>query len=87
MALRGKLILSGAIAALVLASGCSPLEDANNGKGYAGKADTAAYETGGGQYTAGGFKAGDKESWKETLDVRAKAQNEYVRTGDSAKAK
>jgi hypothetical protein len=86
MALRGKLILSGALAGLILATGCSPLEDANNGKGYAGKADTPAFETGGGQYTAGGFKAGDKESWQETLNVRAKAQNEYVRTGDSAKA-
>lgn len=86
MALRGKLILSGALAGLILTAGCSPLEDANNGKGYAGKADTPAFETGGGLYTAGGFKAGDKESWQETLNVRAKAQNEYVRTGDSAKA-
>ena len=87
MALRSKLILSGAFAGLVLTTACSPLEDANNGKGYAGKADTPAFETGGGQYTAGGFKAGDKESWENTLNVRAKAQNEYVRTGDSAKAK
>lgn len=39
MALRGKLILSGAFAGLILVTGCSPLEDANNGKGYAGKAD------------------------------------------------
>jgi len=67
-------------------SACSPLEEANNGKGYAGKADTPAYETGGGEFTAGGFKAGDKSGWQETLNVRAKAQNEYVRTGDSGKA-
>ena len=87
MALRGKLILSGAVAGLLLVTGCSKLEEANSGKGYAGKADTPAHETGGGQYTAGGFKAGDKEGWQETLNVRAKAQNEYVRTGDSAKAK
>ncbi|MCE2746784.1 MAG: hypothetical protein LW710_12885 [Burkholderiales bacterium] len=86
MAVSSKLILSGAVAGLLLITGCSKLEQANGGKGYAGKADTPAYETGGGQYSAGGFKAGDKESWKETLDVRAKAQNEYVRTGDSAKA-
>lgn len=86
MALRSNLILSGAVAGLVLVAGCSPLEDANNGKGYAGKADTAAYSSGGGEFTAGGFKAGDKESWADNLNVRAKAQNEYVRTGDSAKA-
>ncbi|BET26012.1 hypothetical protein EV673_0890 [Limnobacter thiooxidans] len=86
MALRSKLILSGAVAGLVLATGCSPLENANNGKGYAGKADTHAFETGGGEFTAGGFKAGDKEGWADNLNVRAKAQNEYVRTGDSAKA-
>ena len=85
MALRSMLMLSGAVAGLLLASGCSPLEDANNGKGYAGKADTPSYETGG-EFTAGGFKAGDKESWADNLNVRAKAQNEYVRTGDSAKA-
>ena len=86
MALRSMLMLSGAVAGMLLASGCSPMEDANNGKGYAGKADTPSYETGGGEFTAGGFKAGDKEGWADNLNVRAKAQNEYVRTGDSAKA-
>jgi hypothetical protein len=86
MALRSKLMVSAAAAGLLLAAGCSPLEDANGGKGYAGKADTPAYETGGGEFTAGGFKAGDKEGWADNLNVRAKAQNEYVRTGDSAKA-
>jgi hypothetical protein len=86
MALRSKLILSGALAAVVLAAGCSRLEDANGGKGYAGKADTPAHETGGGEFTAGGFKAGDKQGWADNLNVRAKAQNEYVRTGDAAKA-
>lgn len=87
MALRSKVILSGAVLGLLLATGCSKLEEANGGKGYAGKADTHAYESGGGEFTAGGFKAGDKEGWSDTLNVRAKAQNEYIRTGDSAKAK
>lgn len=86
MALRSKLMLTGAVASLLLAAGCSKLEEANGGKGYAGKADTPAYSTGGGTFTAGGFKAGDKTGWTENLDVRAKAQNEYVRTGDAAKA-
>lgn len=67
-------------ASAVLATGCSRLEDANNGKGYAGKADTAAYSTGGGQYTSGDYSAGDKASWTEALKVRSKGQNEYNRT-------
>lgn len=86
MALRGKLILSGAFAGLILATGCSPLEDANEGKGYAGKPDAPEFQTGGGQYSAGGFQAGDKAGWEENLKVRAKGQNEYNRTGSAPKA-
>jgi hypothetical protein len=62
------------------ATGCSRLEDANEGKGYAGKSDAPEYTTGGGQYTSGDFKAGDKESWTEALKVRSQGQNEYNRT-------
>ena len=79
-ALRNKLLLSALAGAALLTSGCGRLEEANAGKGYAGKADTHASSSGGGQFTSGSYKAGDKTSWQESLDVRAKAQNEYART-------
>lgn len=67
-------------ASAAFATGCSRLEDANNGKGYAGKADTAAFTSGGGQYSSGDYTAGDKGSWSEALKVRSKGQDEYNRT-------
>lgn len=72
--------LGAAVLSVSLTVGCSRLEEANNGKGYAGKADSAEHTSGGGQYSAGGFTAGNKESWSDALNVRAKAQNEYNRT-------
>jgi len=86
MTRRGKFLLPVALSALMSGTACSPLEDANAGKGYAGKADTPAYTSNGGQYTAGGWQAGDKDGWAENLKVRAKGQNEYHRTGDAAPA-
>ncbi|WP_370261302.1 hypothetical protein [Limnobacter sp.] len=86
MTQRGKFLIPVALSALVFGAACSPLEDANNGKGYAGKADTPAYAGSGGQYTAGGWEAGNKEAWADNLRVRAKGQNEYTRTGDAAPA-
>lgn len=75
-----KVVVSAAVLAIAFAAGCSRLEEANNGKGYAGKADTPAYASGGGQYSAGGFDAGNKTSWSDALKVRATGQNEYNRT-------
>lgn len=86
-ALRSKCLLVILSGSALLTTACGRLEEANAGKGYAGKADTHASSSGGGQFTAGSYKAGDKTSWQESLDVRAKAQNEYARTPprDSAK--
>ena len=79
--IKSRMGLVGLVCASALfATGCSKLEEANNGKGYAGKADAAEYTTGGGQYSAGGFTAGDKESWSDALKNRATGQNEYNRT-------
>lgn len=80
MTIRRTGLISLLAFSAALATGCSRLEEANSGKGYAGKADTAAYTSGGGQYSSGDYKAGDKGSWSQALTVRSKAQNEYNRT-------
>lgn len=80
MTVRSIGLLSAVVVSVAFATGCSKLEEANNGKGYAGKADTAAYSSGGGQYSSGDYKAGDKTGWSEALKVRSKGQNEYNRT-------
>lgn len=69
-----------AVALLALTAGCSKLEQANAGKGYAGKADTPAYAGDGGKFSANDFTPGDKASWQEALTNRSKGQNEYNRT-------
>ena len=47
------------------------------------KADTAAFTTAKGSFTASGWKSGDQVSWERQLATRAQAgQNEYNRTGD-----
>ncbi|HEY1058757.1 MAG TPA: hypothetical protein VGE55_08505 [Limnobacter sp.] len=77
---KTRSVLLAGVALTLLTTACGRLEDANGGKGYAGKADTPAFSSGGGTYSTGEYKAGDKEGWKESLAVRAKGQNEYLRT-------
>lgn len=45
------------------------------------KSDQDPSSTAAGKFTASGWTAGDKVSWENQLAVRAKAQNEYNRTG------
>ena len=83
---RSKWLIPTAALSFALAA-CSPLENANEGKGYAGKADTPLHTTGGGQYSAGNFEAGNRDSWSDALNNRAKAQNEYLRVQAGGAAK
>jgi len=70
-------VVALSVAALLLAA-CNEIpQDAP--KPYAGKEDTKAY--------AGDRFKGDKQKYETTLADRANYQNEYLRTGDAAKAR
>ncbi len=74
---RSTLALLMAVAAV----GCG--EKAQTaGEGAGKKSDTKAYEGAQvGTYTAGGWKAGDKDSWETQLKTRTQqGQNEYSRS-------
>jgi len=79
------LSLAAALAVSLAGAACSKLEAANEGKGYAGKADTPAYSSRGGEFSDGGWTAGDKTTWTEAMKNRAKSQNEYLRTAPAEK--
>lgn len=75
------------VAAVALVAGCGKLEEANQGKGYAGKADTHPSASGNTPFSDGGWTSGDKEGWSSNLATRAKGQNEYVRTNPAGAGK
>ena len=56
------------------------------GDAHAKKADAKAWEGAqNGAYTAGGWKAGDKDSWEAQMKARAqRGQNEYSRAAAAA---
>jgi hypothetical protein len=81
---RGTVALLMMAAAVPLA-GCG--EKAQTAGQPAGKkADAKAWEgTQGSAFAAGGWKAGDKESWEAQLKARAEqGQNEYSRSAAAA---
>ncbi|HEX5486928.1 MAG TPA: hypothetical protein VFX23_13130 [Limnobacter sp.] len=80
MKVTNTMVVALSVGLLALTAGCSKLEQANGGKGYAGKADTPAYSGNGGKFSANDFTPGDKTSWQEALTNRSKGQNEYNRT-------
>jgi hypothetical protein len=70
---RAIAILSAALAAAFLASGCSEIDQtAKTQKVYAGKKDERPYDSK--EYSA------DKNKWEVALKERSKGQNEYLRT-------
>jgi hypothetical protein len=78
MMMRGTIALLMATAVAVPLAGCDKAQTA--GQGAAKKADAKPWEgvTTGGEYTAGGYKPGDKTAWEAQLKARTeRGQNEY----------
>jgi hypothetical protein len=74
-------VLMATVVALPLAglSACGE-KPQTAGQGAARKADAKGWEgvSAGAEYTAGGYKAGDKATWEAQLKARAeRGQNEY----------
>jgi hypothetical protein len=72
------LIVALIVGTALAAAGCSDKPQQAGAKkvgqpAWAGAADP--------RFTVPGWKAGDAESWEQQLRQRAKAQNEYERTG------
>jgi uncharacterized lipoprotein YehR (DUF1307 family) len=79
MMMRGTMALLMATAVAVALAGCG--EKAQTlGPSSAKKSDAKAWEgvTAGNEFSAGGYKAGDKTAWETQLKARAeRGQNEY----------
>jgi ABC-type glycerol-3-phosphate transport system substrate-binding protein len=78
MMMRGKLLMVSAVA--VFLAGCGEKSQTLN-PSSAKKADAKAWEgvATGTEYTAGGYKAGDKTAWEAQLKARTeRGQNEYT---------
>jgi uncharacterized lipoprotein YehR (DUF1307 family) len=76
---RGTMALLMAVALTVPLVGCDKAQTA--GQGAAKKADTQAWQgvTAGPDFTASGYKAGDKTAWEAQLKARTeRGQNEYT---------
>jgi uncharacterized lipoprotein YehR (DUF1307 family) len=77
--MRGTIALLMATAVAVPLAGCDKAQTA--GQGTAKKADAKAWEgvATGAEYTASGYKAGDKTAWEAQLKARTeRGQNEYT---------
>jgi hypothetical protein len=84
MMMRGTIALLMATAAAVPLAGCDKAQTA--GQGAAKKADAKAWEgmAAGSEYTASGYKAGDKTAWEAQLKARTeRGQNEYTHVGSA----
>jgi uncharacterized lipoprotein YehR (DUF1307 family) len=78
--MRGTIALLLASAVAVPLAGCGEKSQALN-PSSAKKSDAKAWEgvTAGNEYTAGGYKAGDKTTWEAQLKARTeRGQNEYT---------
>ncbi len=64
-----------AIAALAALSACGEKPQTLG----ATKSDVPAYQGTGSNFTAAGWKAGDKTSWEQQLKTRGQGQNDYVK--------
>lgn len=79
MTMRGTIALLMAAAVVVPLAGCDKAQTA--GQGAAKKADAKGWEgvTTGAEYTASGYKSGDKTAWEAQLKARTeRGQNEYT---------
>ena len=80
MMLRGTIALLMASAVAVPLAGCGEKAQTLNSSS-AKKSDAKAWEgvTAGNEYSAGGYKAGDKTAWEAQLKARTeRGQNEYT---------
>jgi hypothetical protein len=80
MMMRGTIALLMVSAVAVLLAGCGEKAQTLNSSS-AKKADAKAWEgvTVGNEFSAGGYKAGDKTAWETQLKARAeRGQNEYT---------
>jgi hypothetical protein len=87
MTRRGTIAMLMATAVALPLAACGE-KPQTTGQGANKKADAKAWEgvTAGGEYTAGGYKAGDKTAWESQLKARTeRGQNEYSRVTSAAK--
>jgi uncharacterized lipoprotein YehR (DUF1307 family) len=80
MMMRGTIALLMASAVAVPLAGCGEKSQTLS-PSAAKKSDAKAWEgvTAGNEYTAGGYKAGDKTTWEAQLKARTeRGQNEYT---------
>jgi uncharacterized lipoprotein YehR (DUF1307 family) len=79
MTMRGSIALLMAIGVAVPLAGCGEKAQTLNSSS-AKKSDAKAWEgvTAGNEYSAGGYKVGDKIAWESQLKARTeRGQNEY----------
>jgi uncharacterized lipoprotein YehR (DUF1307 family) len=77
--MRGTIALLMASAVVVLLTGCEKAQ--TSGSASAKKSDAKAWEgvTAGNEYSASGYKSGDKTAWETQLKARTeRGQNEYA---------
>jgi hypothetical protein len=87
MTLRSTMALSMATALALALAGCGEKAQTIDA-GAAKRSDAKAWEgvPSGNQYTADGYKAGDKTAWELQLKARTeRGQNEYPRTASAKK--
>lgn len=67
-----------AVAAVAALSACGESSQELGAKRV--KSDRPAYQGGDAQFTAGQWKAGEREAWEQQLRTRSQGQNEYSRS-------
>lgn len=79
--MTGRLLTVAALTALSLGLvACS--EPAQTTKAAYSKAEKPQWTGAANPFAAPGWQAGDEDSWRRQLQTRARAQNEYTRTGN-----
>ena len=73
--MRSTWIFSAAVAAVLALSACGEKPQSLG----ANTSDVPAYKGTGSNFTASGWKPGDKTSWEQQLRTRGQGQNDYAK--------